>query len=609
MLKTTIIFNVQRGFRFLKDGFLNLVYQMAFERYLLWFPIFMGLGIFFVFDGFFYKSRYIYFFLWFLPFLFYKSARRVFCAVFVGSFIASLHLYHLSEHRMLDHEIEFIKLKGVIEKTEFIRNGTRVTVMTDIGRLKLTSLIKNVPEEVWHPGNEIRFKARLYPFLDNNIGYNFWRQAFFDQCYSKGVMLAKPYVIKHVERAEWAIWLENIRNYINAKINRDFSEDTKGIAEALITGDKGQIPLCVRDNYARSGIAHILAISGLHITMIAGLIYFLLLYFMLMLPQVPLRYNIKKIAMFLSFIGALFYVFIAGMRIPAIRALIMYGVMTMAVLADRTAISLRNVAIAAVVILAMLPESINNPGFYMSFFVVAALISYYENSTVKEGYFHGIVRSSVIASLAVIPFSWYFFNQVVSNGISANLLSIPLMGFVIMPAMMGYVLGGDFFGIIAVWGIKCMNLIAELVAALDWLFFRLATPDLFVMLLGVFGVLLMIINKQKVLGSGVIAVSLLLYFLLPKPFLFVRNDFQVFGVRDGDSFFVNDMIRSRSMTNLWRQISGAEVKKKLKMVSENTFQSDNYTIKASKDFINIMPVNVSANNEEENKKLNIIIKK
>jgi len=609
MLKTTIIFNVQRVFRFVNEGFLNLLHKMAFERYFLWFPIFFGMGIFFVFDRFFYKSWYIYYVISFIPFLFYKNCRRICYAVLIGGIVASLHLYRLSDHRMLDHEIEFIKLKGVIEKTEFIQHGTRVTVMTDIGRLKLSSLIKNVPEEVWHPGNEIRFKARLYPFLDNNIGYNFWRQAFFEQCYSKGVILAKPYVVKKVERTEWAIWLENIRNYINAKINRDFSEDTKGIAEALITGDKGQIPLYVRDNYAKSGIAHILAISGLHITMIAGLIYFLLLYFILMLPKIPLRYNVKKIAMLLSFIGALFYVFIAGMRIPAIRALIMYGVITIAVLADRTAISLRNVAIAAIVILALLPESINNPGFYMSFFVVAALISYYENRTVKEGYFQGIVRSSVIASLAVIPFSWYFFNQVVSNGISANLLSIPLLGVVIMPALMGYVFGIDCFGFIAVWGIKCMNLIAELVAALDWLFFRFSTPDFFVMVLGVFGVLLMIINKQKILGAGVISVSILLYSFLPKPFLFVRNDFQVFGIRDGESFFVNDMIRSRSMTNLWRQISGALSKKKLKKLSENKFQSDHYTITALPNAINISPINVSINKTEGNKKLNIIIKK
>ena len=611
MFKTTIIFNAKKIYCEVKNYIREFLVQVVSEKFFMWFPVFVGIGIFLTFDSFFYGSNFFYA-LFLLPvLLFFKKARGVLTALVIGVFVASLKLYFLSNHKMLDHEIDFIKLSGVIEKTEFIKSGTRVTVVTDLGRLKLNSLIKNVKADVFNPGNKIRFIARLYPFSDNNLGYNFFRQAFFERCYAKGVILAKPYVMEKVSRSELSILLEGIRNKINAKINHDFSPDTKGIAEALITGDKGEIPISIRNNYAKSGIAHILAISGLHITLIAGMIYFLMLYIFLLIPSFSLRFDAKKIAIILSFIAALFYVFIAGMRVPAIRALIMYGVIVIAVLFDRVAFSLRNVSIAASIILILIPETIDNPGFYMSFFVVASLVSYYEDRKIQDGYFQGIVVSSIISSFAVLPFSWYFFNQIVGNGISANLLSIPLLGFIIMPSMIGYIIGFDFFGIIADHSIKLLNLIAEVVSAFDFLFFRLATPSFCVMSIILLGMLVIIINKNKIIGCGMISFAVILYEILPKPFLFLGNDFKVFGVKDGDTFYVNDMVKSRSMTNMWRQISGAKSKQKL-LRRDDIFCSPTYQITNSSEHLSVAEDNKIIATVQKNKgtkNTNIIIKR
>ena len=137
MFKTTITFNAKKIYCEVKNYIREFLVQVVSEKFFMWFPVFVGMGIFLTFDSFFYGSNFFYA-LFLLPvLLFFKKARGVLTALVIGVFVASLKLYFLSNHKMLDHEIDFIKLSGVIEKTEFIKSGTRVTVVTYLGRLKL----------------------------------------------------------------------------------------------------------------------------------------------------------------------------------------------------------------------------------------------------------------------------------------------------------------------------------------------------------------------------------------------------------------------------------------------------------------------------------------
>jgi competence protein ComEC len=203
------------------------------------------------------------------------------------------------------------------------------------------------------------------------------------------------------------------------------------------------------------------------------------------IPAIALRYPIKKWAAAAAMAGALGYLLISGAASATVRSYIMISIMFLAVLLDRPALELRNVALAALLILVLWPESLLDPGFQMSFAAVVALVSAYEwlrhredKRDVPRGiggrallFLGGIVTSTLIAGLAVAPFGIYHFHNTQQFAIIANLLAIPICNFLVMPAALA-TLAAMPMGLEAAplavmgWGIAAMVWCAETVAAL-----------------------------------------------------------------------------------------------------------------------------------------------
>ncbi|MFZ2869413.1 ComEC/Rec2 family competence protein, partial [Zavarzinia sp.] len=221
-----------------------------------------------------------------------------------------------------------------------------------------------------------------------------------------------------------------------------------GIAAALMLGLRGAVPEAVEERWRAAGISHILSISGLHIGLAAGIVLFALRFLLASIAPLSLRLPVKKWAAAAAILSAGAYMVVAGMDVPAQRSFIMTAIVLVAVLVDRLAITLRLVAIAAAIILLIEPESLSAPGFGMSFASVTALVAVYEAARPRiaawragGGWFRrgwlalgGILVSSVIATLATAPFAIAHFGRLSIYGLVANLLAIPLTGFVIMPA-------------------------------------------------------------------------------------------------------------------------------------------------------------------------------
>jgi len=218
-----------------------------------------------------------------------------------------------------------------------------------------------------------------------------------------------------------------LRQAIGRRIVEALPGQAGAIANALITGERGGISEATNQAFRDSGLFHILSISGLHMVIMAGAVFFSIRLLLAAIPAIALRYPIKKWAAAAAMLGAFGYLMISGAAFATVRSYIMISIMFLAVMLDRPALALRNVALAALAILLVWPESLFDPGFQMSFAAVVALVAAYEWLRQREEqraavtmrgslrqlllFFGGIITSTLIASLAVAPFGIYHFHK------------------------------------------------------------------------------------------------------------------------------------------------------------------------------------------------------
>lgn len=277
--------------------------------------------------------------------------------------------------------------------------------------------------------------------------------------------------------------IDSVRRAISARIDATLTQPAAGIARALITGDQSSVDEAARDTMATAGLAHVLSISGLHLTIVAGGIFAALRMALSFWTGLSRRISTKRLAAVAGIVSALLYFSISGGNVAALRATIMIVLVLGAVVVGRRALTMRNVAIAALLVILTDPASVFRPSFQLSFAAVVALIGAWEMSRGREGeerslgrqvlsYGLGIVATSVVAGIATLLFSAYHFQQTSPLGVLGNLLSLPLVSFVMMPAavlavvFMPFGIEGPFLGAVG-WSIDRMLDVARLVASLS----------------------------------------------------------------------------------------------------------------------------------------------
>ena len=212
-------------------------------------------------------------------------------------------------------------------------------------------------------------------------GFDFGRQAWFARIGATGYATSKLASLS--ERAppwDLAAWarVDALRAAVNARIRVALPGETGEIAAALITGERGGISEEVTQAMRDSGLAHVLSISGLHMVIMAGTVFWLVRALLALVPALALRFPIKKWAAAGALVAASFYLALSGAAVPTVRSWIMMSIVLVAVMLDRPALTMRNVALAALAILIVAPESLFDPSFEMSFAAVVALVALYE---------------------------------------------------------------------------------------------------------------------------------------------------------------------------------------------------------------------------------------
>lgn len=317
------------------------------------------------------------------------------------------------------------------------------------------ALIETELADAPRPGERIRLHARLFPPGGpvEPGGFDFRRRAFFERIggvgYALGPVLRLPAATETGTLARLRIWLARARSEISAGLRARLSGAEAAFAAAIIVGDRAAIEEADAEALRAANLAHLLAISGLHMGILCGLVFAGVRVAFAMVPAIALRYPIKKVAAVAALLAGLAYLAVSGATVPTQRAYVMVAVALTAVLLDRPALTLRALALAAAIVLLFRPISLVDPGFQMSFAATAALIAVFERLRLPrpEGglrprdlavrpllYLAGLAISSIVAGVATAPFAAYHFNQSALYGLPANLVALPVMGLWIAPS-------------------------------------------------------------------------------------------------------------------------------------------------------------------------------
>jgi competence protein ComEC len=424
---------------------------------------------------------------------------------------------------MLDRRLGSVALTGRVIDVDQLDRGWRIVIAPDpLPGLTPEEQPRRVririppTSDALRPGDRISTRARLYPPPAQVVpgGWDLQRALYFAGIGAVGYSFgpARRVATPDTEAPDgargvgWRDWLQRIRNEMTARINAALPGATGGVASALITGKRGTMPEEVAQRFRDSGLAHLLAISGLHLALVGGFVFLIVRAGLALIPYLALRYPIKKIAAVLALIVMFVYLLISGASVPTERAFVMNGIVFAAILIDRLRVSMRICALAAVVILCLEPSSLISVSFQMSFGAVVMLIAAYEKWGARlarlfhggsiaaqlPGYIGAVAVTTVIATLGTKPFAIHHFQHLVLYGILANVIAVPISAIWTLPwglvACLLMPFGLETWGLTPMgWGIDATLWAAQWVAGMPgnvWTTPRLPIYGLALIVLG-----------------------------------------------------------------------------------------------------------------------------
>jgi competence protein ComEC len=413
-------------------------------------------------------------------------------------------------------------------------------------------------------GAFVELKARLNPPLPplRPGGYDFARDMYFQRLGASGFVLGKVRTVAPPAppdlRLRAATVIQGLRDAIDARIRTSIPGNQGAIASALITGKRNAISPAVYDAFYVSSLAHVLAISGFHMAVVAGIVFFLIRGGFALIPSLASRRPIKKWAAAGALAAAAFYLVLSGAGVATQRSFVMIALVLVGVMADRQALTLRTLTIAALAVLLLSPQAVVHPSFQMSFAATLALIAGYErglpwmtagsNSSFGARValwggreIAGLVLASLLAGLATTPYAAFHFHRLAPYGVIANLAAMPIVSAWVMPAGILAVIALPFGFDGALWqlmgrGIDWMITVALWVAQLPGALGRIPAFGTGALLIVTLGLIVICLLKTPLRWCGVLLVVLgcVLAVHAPRPDILVAADGQAIAVRGAD---------------------------------------------------------------------------
>jgi competence protein ComEC len=411
-------------------------------------------------------------------------------------------------------------------KVRISLKGAPQAARYEMGRTVLVTARLSAPESAAEPG-----------------GFDFRRMAWFMQLGAVGYT-SSP-VVTWALPGPWDASINRLRNRLSAGIMAQVAGDAGAFASGALTGDQSQITAQVVNDLRVSSLAHLLAISGMNMAFLTGFVFALIRYGLALVPPVALRINTKKAAAILAFGAALFYLVLSGANVATTRAFLMVSLLLGSVLLDRRVLTLRSVALAALILLIWQPESLLAPGFQLSFAATIALVAGYAPAErfLRDKGLSGwlvpvamMVVTSGMAGLATAPFSAATFNQMTAYGLLANLLTVPvmsvLMGAGVVAALLAPVGLAAPALMVMGWAAQWILAVAHWIAGLNGAITPVPQPGPWVIPLITLGALWALIwqGRARLLGMAPLALAFGLWVMVERPALLISSDGVLAGV-------------------------------------------------------------------------------
>src|ERR1700724_2638046 len=458
----------------------------------------------------------------------------------------------------------FVEARDIRERTD--RFVLRVTQMdgprlpAKLDRVRL-SVRKGTAPAV---GSFVEFKARLQPPLAplRPGSYDFSRDLFFQGIGASGFVTgsikARDPPAAGGFSLRYAAFMQDLRDGIDARIRATLDGDKRAIATALLTGRRDAITTPVNDAMFISGLGHILSISGYHMAVVAGVVFFAVRALLALIPQATTGFPIKKWSAAAALAAALFYLLLSGSEVATQRSFFMTAVVLIAIMVDRRAVTFRTLAVAAMIVLSMAPEALVHPSFQMSFAATLGLVALVQigmprlfaapddSATARIALWGGreimtLTLASLVAGFATTPYAAFHFHRVTPYGVLANLAAMPVVSALVMPAgMLGRVampfgFDGFFWWLMGI-GIDWMIVVTEWVAALPGAIGRMAAFGTGPLIAASAGIVLLGLLRTPLRWSGaaVLLISVVWALALPQPDILISADGHNVGVRGRD---------------------------------------------------------------------------
>lgn len=435
----------------------------------------------------------------------------------------------------------------------------------------------------------VHLRPQSGPVRPGNYDFAFYN--YYRGIGANGFLLGKPDMVAVPAKsgivASALLTIANIRQQLTQHILANIKGEPGDIAASLITGQRDGISDETNSAMRLSGLSHVLSISGFHMALVAAIIIGSFRAVLALFSGFSARHPVKKLAALMALFGSAFYLLLSGADVAAQRSFIMLAVMLLAMTVDRAAISMRNLAIAACITIAISPHEILGPSFQMSYSATAALIAFYgswsrrsEKSQSRRhtsrhlllllpakavSHIGAIAMTSLVAGTASSIFAAYHFNNTAPFGLIGNALALPVISIFVMPFAVLGLLAMPFqldwlpFAVMG-RGIEVVIMIAKMVAS--WSpsgsLGLMPQTTLILMSMGLL-LLLFLSTRLRLIGVPLLLAAALLMVRVKEPVIIISEDAKLVAVRGADhNLAVNRSVGSQFSLDNWQQGYGID---------------------------------------------------
>jgi len=489
-------------------------------------------------------------------------------ATAMGFAVATLQTVRIA-HPVLQYPVATATLSGFVEVREERERSDRVVIA--LHRFEAARVAEKpervrvaVRKDTAPPvGAFVELKAHLSPPLQplRPGGYDFARDMYFQRIGASGYALGAIKTVPAPAPVARGFWLryaevvEGIRETIDDRIRAILPGDRGAIASALITGKRDAISTPVNDAMYVSSLAHVLSISGYHMAVVAGIVFFVIRAGLALSPSLAVRRPIKKWAACAALVAAFFYLLLSGAEVATQRSFIMVAIVLIGVMADRPAITFRTLTVAALCVLAWSPQAVVHPSFQMSFAATLALVAAYQyglpwrpDADTSIGArvalwggreVAGLILASLVAGFATTLYAAFHFHRMAPYGVLANLFAMPVVSVLVMPmgilalVLMPFGFDAAFWRLMGA-GIDWMTNVALWVASLPGAVGHIHAFGVGPLLIGTAGLLLVCLLRSPLRWSGAVFCTIAMLWVLatPRPDVLIAADGQTAAIRN-----------------------------------------------------------------------------